>query len=210
MRLGYEDAVLNLHGPITDQAASEFEPAFADLRRRLDLGPAPVAVMGGSVGAAVAALVLAESRVEISAAVLVSPLVQLRRAVEAMGRRFGVNYTWSDRSLEVARRLDFVVRADDIHRSQGQPAVLLMVGEEDEPEFRQSAAELREALRSRYKDPQRVELILVPGMGHALAEEPGVEPAPQTPEAAVVDRHAMRWLQRYLEGSQLPEAGRVP
>ncbi len=55
MRLGYEDAVLNLHGPVTDQAAREFEHALVDLRRQLDLRPGPVGVMGGSIGAAVAA-----------------------------------------------------------------------------------------------------------------------------------------------------------
>ena len=198
MRLGYEDAVLNLQGPVTHQAAEEFGPALAELGRQLDLGSGPVGVVGGSVGAAVAQLVLAESSVDIAAAVLVSPLVQLRRAVEAMGRRFGVTYTWSDRSLEVARRLDFVARAAEIAQRQDQPAILLVVGEEDDAEFHEPAAELRDALAHRYADPSRVELAIVPGMGHALAEEPGVEPVPQTAQAAEVDRLAVGWLRRYL------------
>jgi dienelactone hydrolase len=199
MRLGYEDAVLNLHGPITFQAAEEFEAAFADLHRRLDLGSGPVGVMGASDGAAVAALVLAESRVDISAAVLVSPVVQLRPLVQAMERRYEVTYTWSGRSLEVARRLDFVSRADEIAKRKDQPAVLLVVGEDDDiPGFRDPAAELRTALADRYSDPDRVEMVLVPGMEHTLAEEPGVEPAPQTAHAAEVDRLAMQWLRRYL------------
>jgi hypothetical protein len=35
-------------------------------------------------------------------------------------------------------------------------------------------------------------------MGHALAEEPGVEPAPQTAHAVKVDALAVEWFKRYL------------
>lgn len=197
MRLGYEDAVLNIQGPVTDQAAREFAAVLAELRARLDLGDGPVGVLGGSIGAAVALLVLAEADVEVTAAVLVSPLVRLRAAVDALGRRYGVTYRWSEESLQVARRLDFVARAGEIAR-RGQPAVLLVVGGEDDPSgFGEPASWLREALASRYVDPARAELVVIPAMGHALAEEPGIEPAPRTEHAAAVDAHAVRWLQRH-------------
>lgn len=197
MRLGYDDAVLNLHGPIASQGAEEFEVAFADLRGQLDLGDGPVGVVGGSAGAAVAQLVIAEGAIDISAAVLVSPIVQLRPLVEALARLFDITYSWSDRSLEVARRLDFVARADEIAR-RGQPAVLLVVGGDDAGAVRGPAEQLRGSLASRYDDPDRAELVVVPRMGHALAEEPGIEPAAQTEHAAQVDAHAVRWLQRHL------------
>lgn len=198
MRLGFEDAVLNLQGPVTDQAASEFEPALTDLRDQLDLGDGPIGVLGGSVGAAVAQLVMAGSAVDISAAVLVSPIVQLRPTVEAMARRYDISYPWSAPSLQVARRLDFVARVDDIARGHN-PAVLFVVGGGDDPQgFLEPAEQLGSALARRYADPTRVELVVIPGMGHELAEEPGLEPAPQTPHAAEVDRHAVRWLQRHL------------
>ena len=198
MRLGYEDAVLNLQGPITDQAAAEFGAAVADLRGQLALGDGPTGLVGGSIGAAVAQLVTAEGDLDIRAAVLVSPLVQLRPAVEAMARGYGVTYAWSEPSLEVARRLDFVARADDIAQ-RGQPAVLLVVGDEDDPDgVREPAQQLRESLASRYADPERAELVVIPGMGHSLADEPGVEPAPQTTHAAEVDGHAVQWLRRHL------------
>ena len=196
MRLGYEDAVLNLHGPILTGAAAEFGAAFAELRRRLGLDAGPIGVMGGSAGAAVAQLLLAEGTVEIGAAVLVSPLVQLRPTVDALGRRFGISYPWSDESNAVADRLDFVARAAEI---RGEPAVLLVLGEEDAG-FLEPAERLRAALRGRYATPERVELATVPGMAHALAEEPGVEPAPQTPHAAAVDRLAVQWFQRWTGG----------
>ncbi len=198
MRLGYEDAVLNLQGPVTAQAAAEFPAALDELRGRLGLGGGPVGVLGGSVGAAVALLAVTDSDVAIDAAVLVNPLVQLRAAVEAMGRQFGVAYPWSEESLRVAERLDFVARAAEVALA-GEPAVLLVVGEDDDPDgFQRPAGELRDALAKEYRDGDRVDLVSVPGMAHALAEEPGIEPAPQTRHAAAVDRHAVRWFRRYL------------
>jgi pimeloyl-ACP methyl ester carboxylesterase len=96
MRLGYADAVLKLQGPIAAQGAEEFPAAFAELRDKLDLGAAPLGLLGGSMGSAVAQLVLTETGpsagVRARAAVLVSPIVQLRPAVDATGRRFGVTY----------------------------------------------------------------------------------------------------------------------
>jgi hypothetical protein len=201
MRLGSEDAVLNLHGPISAQAAEEFEPAFTELRTRLNFGDGPVGVLGGSLGAAVAQLILAQSSVMVSAAVLVSPLVQLRPVVDALAQRYGFVYPWSDPSLAVARRLDFVARAEEIAQ-RGQPAILLVVGQEDDPEgFHTPAKRLHAALTAQYTDPNRSQLVMVPDMAHALAEEPGMEPAPQTSHAAEVDRHAVTWLRHHLTSS---------
>lgn len=118
--------------------------------------------------------------------------------VEALGRRYGVTYPWSEPSLQVARRLDFVARAGEVAQ-RGQPAVLLVVGAEDDADgVREPAEGLREALASRYDDAERTELVVVPGMAHALADEPGVEPAPQTEAAVQVDAQAVRWLRRHL------------
>jgi alpha-beta hydrolase superfamily lysophospholipase len=191
MRLGYEDALLNLQGPVSDQAAAEFEPALAELRERFDLGEVPLGLVGGSIGAAVAELVLADHDVEVNAAVLFSPVVRMRSVVEAMERRFAVDYAWSDASRVVADRLDFVSRVDEIAKRDA--AILLIVGEDDDVSgFREPARELRDALGD------RADLVLVPGMEHALAEEPGVAPAPQTAAAVEVDRLAADWFRRHL------------
>jgi len=182
MRLGYEDAVLNMFGPITAQAAAEFPAALAELRSRFDLAPGPIGVFGGSLGAAVAQLVIAGGEMEVDAAVLISPVVQLATVVAANERRFGVTYAWSERSREVAQRLDFVARAGELKGVD----VLLVVGEDDDAAVREPAAALRAALDG--------ELVTIAGMEHALAEEPGIEPAPQIPAAAEVDRLAARWF----------------
>lgn len=202
MRLGYEDAVLQQDRPIVYGAAEEFPAAFAELRRQLGFEEGRIGVIGGSIGTAVAELLLAEGDLPISAAVLVSPVVQLRRAVDAMTQRFGVDYQWSPEASAVAERLDFVARAREIAERQNQPAVLLVVGEQADPGLLEPAAELRAALAKRYTDERRVELVTVPDMAHALAHEPGTEPAPQTPHARIVDRHAVRWLRRHLTESR--------
>lgn len=198
MRLGFEDAVLNLQGPVTSAAFEEFAPAFAQLRSRFALGERPIGVLGGSIGSAVAQLVIAAGAVPVSAAVLVSPVVQLRPVVDGLARRFGISYVWSPASQVVARRLDFVARADEI-ADNGAPAMLLVVGADDDATgFLAPARQLREALVSRYAEPTRVSLAVVPGMAHALAEEPGTAPAPQTPHAVEVDRKAVAWFESYL------------
>lgn len=190
MRLGYEDAVLNLQGPIHSQAAEEFGPAFDELRRRLALGTGPIGLLGGSSGSAVAQLVLTEGKLDAKAAVLVSPVVQLRAVVEAMANRYGITYPWSEQSDAVARRQDFIARSGEL--SPDLP-VLLVVGENDDVAgFREPAERLRSILGA------RAELAIVPGMGHELADDPGIEPAPQTPGAAATDRLAVDWLRRHL------------
>ena len=199
LRLGYEDAVLNLYGPISDTAVREFEPAFADIRDQLGIAEGPIGVMGGSLGAAIALRVIAESDVAVQAGVLVSPMIRLRSVVQTMEGQYGVTYRWSAASESVADRLDFVARANEISHPDGGTAILLAVGEDDDvPGFRQPALEFREALAQRDDETARAEFVLVRGMSHALAEEPGVAPAPQTPHAAELDRRAVDWFHRYL------------
>jgi len=192
MQLAFEDAVLKLYEPVMVGAAEEFARALPRLRERFGIDAGPIGVMGGSAGAAVAQLVVAEGDAEVAAAVLVSPVVQLRRAIEAGARAFGFSYPWSEESEAVARRVDFVARAAELARRG--PAVLVVAGAEDEPEFREPARELAAALGD------RAELATIPGMGHALAEEPGTDPAPQTAHAAAVDRLATAWFAQHLGG----------
>jgi pimeloyl-ACP methyl ester carboxylesterase len=97
----------------------------------------------------------------------------------------------------VARRLDFVSRADEV--ASRNPAVLLLVGEDDDVSgFREPATRMRSALADRLVPPDRAELALVPGMAHTFADEPGVDAAPQIPAAAEVDRLAAAWFGRHL------------
>ncbi|MFI6816651.1 alpha/beta hydrolase family protein [Nonomuraea sp. NPDC050328] len=189
IRLASEDAVRNMHRPVVYGGAEEFAAAWPELKQALQVEPRSLGVVGGSMGAAVAQLVALESGLDIEAAVLVSPVVQLRAAVAAVGRRYGIAYPWTAETDAVAERLDFVARAAEF----GPTQVLLVVGEEDDREgFLDPSAALAEALGGRGR------LATIPDMGHALADEPGTDPAPQTPHAAAVDRLATGWLRERL------------
>jgi alpha-beta hydrolase superfamily lysophospholipase len=198
MRLGYQDAVLKAFEPQVTQAVDEFPAVLAELRARLPVTDGPIGVVGASVGALPAQLVMAGGDAQVSAAALISPVIQLAEVVAANERRFGVSYPWSDASRVVAARFDFVSRAGQIAARDPQPAVLLVTGAEDDPAFPKQAQRLQSEFRLRYDDPERVGLMSIPGMKHAFAAEPGIEPAPQTAEAKLVDAAVTGWFSRYL------------
>jgi pimeloyl-ACP methyl ester carboxylesterase len=192
--LGAEDAVLRLYGPITSQAVDEFPRALTQLRSRLGIAEGPVGLVGASGGAFVALSVLAQPEAAVAAAALVSPAIRLSSVVAAGERRFGIRYAWSDEARAVAARLDFTSRADELAR----PSVptLLVVGADDDPEgFVRPAEELQELLRTRGVETS---LLRIPGMAHALADEPGLEPAQQTATAAAVDDALVAWFNQHL------------
>jgi dienelactone hydrolase len=184
-KFAYQDAVLNVFGPLGFGAAAEFPAAYSALRAELGLGGGRLAVLGGSHGAVVAQQVATTTAVD--AIVLVSPVTRLRATVLANERRYGVRYEWTPPSEYVAATFDFVARADEL-----TAPTLLVVGAEDDAEgVLRPVADLHAALPG-----SRLETV--PGMAHALAEEPGLDPAPQTEHAAAVDRLAVDWLRTHL------------
>jgi hypothetical protein len=188
MRRAFAEPVMQVHGPVNAQAVAELPAAWTALREAHGLGDGPVGLLGGSAGAGVAGGVALAGVLPVRAAVLVSPLVQLRPAVAFLGRVFGRPYVWDDESSAVADRMDLVARAGEL----GSLPVRLVVGEEDDADaFLRPAEALAGALPVG-------DVVTVPGMGHALADEPGVEPAPQTPHAAQVDAHAVAWFRQHL------------
>jgi pimeloyl-ACP methyl ester carboxylesterase len=187
--LGYDDAVLNLYGPTVREAVGEFPGAWAELQRRYGIGQGATAFVGASIGAFVAATILAGGRAAVAALALVSPALRLRSVVEANERRFDVTYRWSTDADAVAAELDFVARAAEL--AERQVPTLLVVGADDEAGIVQPAEQLLDELDARGADAA---LVRIPGMAHAFADEPGLEPAPQTAAAASVDQTVARWL----------------
>jgi pimeloyl-ACP methyl ester carboxylesterase len=188
MRRAFAEPVLQMHDPVNAEAVAELPAAFAAVRAEHGIGDGPVGVLGGSAGAGVAGGVALAGDVPVRAAVLVSPLIQLRSAVAYLGRIFGRPYDWTPESDAVADRMDLVARAGEL----GDLPVRAIVGEDDDADaFLHPAQALVKALPVG-------DVVTVPGMGHALAEEPGLEPAPQTPHAAEVDAHAVAWFRQHL------------
>ncbi|WP_318307188.1 alpha/beta hydrolase family protein [Amycolatopsis solani] len=174
-----EDAVLNVFEPVTEQAAGEFPAALAELRDRLPGASGPLGVFGGSAGALVALEVLARGDAEVAAAAVASPVVQLAPMIAANERRFGVTYSWTERSRAVAARYDYVNRAAEL-----TAPLLLVAGAGDDIAVREPAAALHEKLGA--------DLVTVEGMAHEFP--------PGTPEAARVDAAFTEWFARKLRG----------
>ncbi|CAM3386246.1 prolyl oligopeptidase family serine peptidase [Kibdelosporangium persicum] len=176
--LSAQDAVLNVFGPVTRQAADEFPAAVAALRAQLSISDGPVSVAGGSAGSMVAYEVIARGDVPIAAGAVVSPVTQLAPLIAANERRFEITYTWSEESREVAEHYDFVRRADEIH-----VPLLIVVGSDDDIAVREPAA-------LGHKEIAGSELVTIPGMRHEVVGR----------DAERVDAEFTRWFAKYIAG----------
>ena len=193
MDLVLADVVRNVYRPIVEGVLAELPAALASLRASLGIGDGPIGLMGGSLGGAVAQTVLLEGGLEAQAAVLINPVTRLRPTIDALS---GGGYDWHGDALDIADRLDFAARAPELATRSPRPAVQLIVGENDMvAAIRDPAADYLAALAAAGVPHARHD---VPGMAHALAEEPGVDPAPQLPTAAEADRVAAAWFAQHL------------
>ncbi|MFQ6227736.1 alpha/beta hydrolase family protein [Nocardia sp. NPDC002869] len=196
LELARQDALLAFLAPFAQQAADEFPAALAALRDQLPTDKEPIGILGASLGGAVALRVLATESIPIRHIALVNPAVRIRSVVPLTEGIAGHPYEWTAEAERVADSLDFVARAAELTVA---PALLVVSGEDDHPDLRADAAALVHTLRQRYAQPDNVELVTVPNLAHPLAEEPGLEPAPQGPGAEAVDAVLTRWFRRQLE-----------
>ncbi|TQS46268.1 alpha/beta hydrolase [Cryptosporangium phraense] len=179
MALVRDDTLLNLHGAAITQAAAELPAVLEALRKQLPasaLVDEPLTLIGGSAGGAVALLTFAELERPVRALVAINAAIRATSVVALVERSFGIEYEWSEESRRLAGRLDFVARAGEFP----EVPVLIVSGEHDHDDFRADAVALREALPG-------ARLVVVAGLAHPLALEPGLEAAAQTPEAREVD-----------------------
>ncbi|MFG1996746.1 prolyl oligopeptidase family serine peptidase [Actinoplanes sp. NPDC048988] len=192
-RLLGEDAVLSLYQHVLFGALAEFPSALASIRRENGIADdVPLGMMGGSMGGAAAQLVMAESGYAAHAAVLVNPVVRMRDTIDALSVVHDNPYTWSSASSAVASRVDFVARSADI----ADAAIRFITGADDMPDVILNP--VGAAVDALTASGATVDWKVVPDMAHALAPQPGTDPAPQTPHAAAVDRLAVEWFDRYL------------
>ncbi|WP_187369630.1 alpha/beta hydrolase family protein [Fodinicola acaciae] len=197
MRLAYEDAVVNNYGAMVEQAVAEFPAALAAVRSQLGVDERPIGMFGGSSGSGVAMLSLLETDVEVSALAVVSPMVQLASIVAANEKLFGVTYDWHDTARKIAARWDLLARAAEFGPKAA--AVRIIVGEKDTPAVTEPAEKLWQTLSRDVLPADRVSLVTIPGMAHALAEPPGDDAAPQTADAARVEAAMTEWFARWMK-----------
>jgi pimeloyl-ACP methyl ester carboxylesterase len=199
MRRASEDALMNVQAPVMEQAADELPGAIDELRRQLGLEEdAKVALVGTSAGAGAILKALADSDVQVVAVALVNPVSTARAAIEAGERVFGMEYEWTDESSAKAEELDFIQRAGEIAARDGQPAILIIQGEDDDEAFVRSSDELEQALSKEYRNPDDVSLTKVKGLAHSLGATPDVEKEPSNAAATYVDHEVRGLLARHL------------
>ncbi|MET9863186.1 alpha/beta hydrolase [Streptomyces smyrnaeus] len=185
VELFQRDPLMSFLAPFVQQATEEFPAALASLRAQLPVGDGPIGVLGGSLGGAVALRVLAETGAPVFAGAVVNAAVRMRSVVDL----FPGDYPYDADSEKVVDSLDFVTKAPAI---AGRAPLLVVSGELDHPALRADALHLVDALG------ERSELLSIPGLAHPLADEPGIEPAPQLPPARKVDAGLTAWFRRHL------------
>ena len=180
-----KDALMSVLDPFVRQATEEFPAALASIRAQLPVDDGPIGVLGGSLGGAVALRILAETGIPVAAGAVVNAAIRMRSVVDL----FPDEYRYDAESEKVVDSLDFVAKAGAI---AGRAPLLVVSGELDHPALRADASDLVNALG------ERSELLSIPGLAHPLADEPGIEPAPQLPLAREVDAGLTSWFRRHL------------
>jgi alpha-beta hydrolase superfamily lysophospholipase len=171
--------------PIAMQATEEFPAALESIRAQLPVDDGPIGVLGGSLGGAVALRVLADTKIPVFAGAVVNAAIRMRSVIGL----FPGDYPYDAESETAVNSLDFVAKAAAV---AGRAPVLVVSGELDHPALRSDALDLVDALG------ERSELLSIPGLAHPLADEPGIEPAPQLPLTREVDAGLTAWFRRHL------------
>lgn len=189
LALAGEDPLMSYLYPFVHQATEEFPAALESIRARLPVDDGPIGVLGGSLGGAVALRILADTDIPVVAGAVVNAAIRMRSIVDL----FPGDYPYDAESAKAVDSLDFLARADAI---AARAPLLVVSGERDHPALRTDALNLAAALGD------RAELLSIPGLAHPLAEEPGIEPAPQLPLAGAVDAGLTTWFRRHLPNAR--------
>ena len=185
LELMRQDVLMSFLHPFVRQATDEFPAALASIRAQLPVDDGPIGVLGGSLGGAVALRILADTGTPVFAGAVVNAAIRIRSVVDL----FPGDYRYDAESEKVVDSLDFVAKADVI---AGRAPLLVVSGELDHPALRADAFRLVDALG------KSSELLSIPGLAHPLADEPGIDPAPQLPLAREVDAGLTTWFRHHL------------
>lgn len=185
LELVRKDPLMAYLHPFVEQATEEFPAALASVRSQLPVDDGPIGVLGGSLGGAVALRVLADTETPVFAGAVVNAAIRMRSVVDL----FPGDYPYDAESEKAVEGLEFVAKAGAIAR---RAPLLVVSGELDHPALRADAHDLVDALG------ERSELLSIPGLAHPLADEPGIEPAPQWPTTREVDAGLTAWFRSHL------------
>lgn len=204
-RRGESDYLLELFGPVVEEAAAELDRVTNELRAAFPVTDDPVGLVGVGAGATAVLLALAEAGLPVGAAAAVNPIVDPGLVITAREKRTGVPYQWTEQALRTRDRLDFGGRAQEVART-GAP-LLVVSGGRDEVVPPDRGRSLRESL-AQHTSEHALRHIVVPDLAHAIGPEPGLQPGPLTPAGVLTDRALTEWFHQHLtSSSQVRAAG---
>lgn len=203
---GERDYLVDLFGPVVEEAAAELRKVDAELRSSLPVADTPTGLVGVGAGATTVLLALAENRLPVGAAAVVNPIVDPTLLMAARERRTGTPYRWNSRAQRTRGRLDMSARATEITRNR---TPLLMVGggadEVSPPDhgraFHDDLARQAGGATDGPGHEHALRHIVVPDLAHSIGPEPGLEPGPLTPAGVLADRALTEWFHRHLPTS---------
>ncbi|WP_184286554.1 prolyl oligopeptidase family serine peptidase [Nocardiopsis algeriensis] len=203
-RRGERDYLVELFGPVVEEASSELHRVTAELRSMFPVTDGPVGIVGVGAGASAVLLTLAEGHLPVGAAAAVNPIVDPALVVSARERLTGASYTWTDQAARTRGRLDFTARAEELARER-TPLLVVSGGRDDvvPPEHGAAlCAALADASAPTGQDgAHALRHIVVPDLAHVIGPEPGLEPGPLTPAGVLTDRALTEWFHRHLTAS---------
>lgn len=210
-RRGEQDYLLELFGPVVEEAAAELPRVTDELRAVFPVADTPVGLVGVGAGATAALLALAETRLPVGAAAVINPIVDPAHVVAAREHRTGAPYQWSAQAHRARGWLDLTAHAETLSRT-GVP-VLIVNGGLDEVSPPEHGRALHDALQGALarsgtaRAPEHaLRHIVVPDLAHAIGPEPGLEPGPLTPAGVLTDRALTEWFHLHLTSSRQVQA----
>lgn len=214
---GERDYLVELFGPVVEEAAAELRRVDTELRSLLPIADTPVGLVGVGAGGTAVLLAMAENRLPVGAAAVINPIIDPTLLMAARERRTGTPYRWNARAQRGREWLDMTARTAEIR--EGATPLLIVNGGQDEvspPAHGQAFHhDLRERTRERPGEHDHVadtqgdgrehehalHHIVVPDLAHAIGPEPGLEPGPLTPAGVLTDRALTEWFHRRLPAS---------
>lgn len=196
-RRGERDYLVELFGPVVEEAAAELRRVTHELRDTLPVTEA-TALVGVGAGAAAGLLALAENRLDVDAAAAINPVLDPALVINAREKRTGTNYTWTSQAEDTRGWLNFLARADELAHT-GAP-LLIVNGSQDEVVPPAQGHKLYSVLARRMPE-HALRHIVVPDLAHVIGPEPGLEPGPLTPAGVLTDRALTEWFHPHLTSS---------
>jgi dipeptidyl aminopeptidase/acylaminoacyl peptidase len=194
IRRATEDTITLYFHPIVTQAVDELTGALNDIRSQLIIEPSlPLGIFGFSAGGTAALLAVSRRTPPFKVAATYGAVIDMAVLVDHFAAQYGTPYEWTHERRALADEILIASRSHALAES-GTP-ILLIVGSEDPLPVAEVSKQLANEIR---EQGGIAEMQIVGNAAHGFVEEPGVEAAPQGPQARAIDQLASDWFNRHL------------